>query len=113
MTRHRIDPHCPVMGQLRTMGMPEHLPIDLAMVYRFVGRAGDLLYVGVTVSPRGRWQAHKNTAQWWHLVSEVLVEWHPHERAALDSEVAAIRSEHPRFNRRSSRAIHESRVSAA
>lgn len=116
--KHSIDPTAPIMGQLRALGIPEHLPVEQSMLYRFYGEADRLLYVGVTVAPRGRWQAHKTRAPWWSDVRSVHVELHPHERAALDAEVVAIKAELPAFNRRSapaalvqsSCAAHEFRV---
>jgi hypothetical protein len=113
MPRHQIDPARTVMVQLHHIGIPETLPARRVMVYRFLDATGGLLYVGVTKRPGGRWGCHRRTARWWPSVRSVLVEWHPHERSALESEVEAIRSEGPRFNTRSSRGIHESRVSAA
>ena len=113
-----FDPSVPIMGQLRAIGIPEHLPVHQAMVYRFRDEMERLLYVGVTVSPRGRWQSHKKRAEWWSLVRSVSIETHPHERAALDAEVVAIKAERPIYNRRSSTAplmrrscgAHESRM---
>ena len=98
---HPITPAENLMAQLRAVGLPEHLSRGQFMVYRFKDSAGHLLYVGVTCSPRARWQAHKNRAKWWPRVASVSVEWHPTEYQALDSEVAAIRSEQPLFNVRS------------
>lgn len=97
-----MNPGAPIMAQLRAAGLPEHLPLGESMVYRFRDSDGALLYVGVTMSPRGRWQAHKRSAAWWTDVSTVSVTIYPHERAALDAEVEAIRTESPEFNRRSS-----------
>ena len=116
--KHPIDPSAPIMRQLRKMRIPEHLPVEQAMVYRFFDKGGRLLYIGVTVSPRGRWQSHKIRTHWWREVVSVSVKFYPHERAALDAEVAAIKSEKPTWNRRSVPALlvrdsctsHESRT---
>lgn len=98
--KYLIDPNAPIMGQLRFMDMPEHLPAHEAIVYRFFDDGNRLLYLGVTVSPRGRWQAHKKT-EWWASVRSVVVNHYPYARAALDVEDAAIKAERPAFNRRS------------
>jgi hypothetical protein len=117
--RYALNPRRPLMAQLRTMGIPEHLPVEQAMVYRFFNGRNDLLYLGVTISPRGRWQAHKASAPWWSDVRWVSIKLYPHERSALDAEVVAIKTERPPFNKRSaahakltpsSCAPHESRM---
>lgn len=99
--RHDIDPDLTIMVQLRSIGIPERLPHPICMVYRFFDEVGDLLYVGVTVRPGGRWGTHRRDAAWWPIVRHVSVEWHPYVRAALSAEDAAIKAERPGFNLRS------------
>jgi len=101
--KHQINPSKPLAAQLRAVGLNQPCPAwpkRISILYRFFDRAGRLLYVGITVNPPGRWQAHKRKAVWWPLVDHVAVEWHLTE-APLDEEVAVIRSEHPIFNKRS------------
>lgn len=97
-----VDPAAPLTNQLRSINLDRHCLGDGALLYRFRDKEGVLLYVGVTVNPIVRWQAHKNVANWWSLVATAEVETHPYMNAALDAEVVAIRGEFPRFNLRSS-----------
>lgn len=73
-------------------------PVSL---YRFFDPYGTLLYVGVSWQPLERFKAHGRYARWWSYASSVTIEWHPREHLALDAERAAIKSEHPVFNKRS------------
>ncbi|MGW6946134.1 GIY-YIG nuclease family protein [Streptomyces xanthophaeus] len=72
-------------------------------LYRFYDAALGLLYVGITGQPAERWAKHRRSAAWWTEAAYVAVEILPTEWQALDAERAAIRSESPRFNKRSQR----------
>ena len=100
----RLDPRRSLTQQVSASAIPGRTRAtwDVTHLYRFHSPE-DLLYVGVTVNPIGRWTAHSRTAVWWPLVSHVEVTQHPYMNAALDAEIEAIRTEVPLFNRRSSR----------
>lgn len=71
-------------------------------LYRFYDELGGLLYVGITSNFPERWTAHRRTADWWPLVALVTVsDPYPYTAAAEESERLAIKSEGPRFNKRS------------
>lgn len=68
-------------------------------LYRFYGADGDLLYVGISIDPDGRWKAHRdNKEKWVPFVARRTVEWLDSRPEALDAEARAIRSERPRYN---------------
>lgn len=76
---------------------PEHEVI----LYRFYDARGALLYVGVTGRLAERWTAHRRTAPWWGQIAELVTEKYSSMESALSAERSAIRSELPRYNRRS------------
>lgn len=96
-----IDPGAPY--QQLAMAEETPPPGPAAALYRFYDSGRRLLYVGITGQPRERWTRHRRNASWWTAVAYVAVEIFPAEWEALDAERAAIRSESPRFNKRSRR----------
>ena len=70
------------------------------LLYRLFDAAGSLLYVGITWTPRERWRKHRRRSPWWPLVAAAVVECYPSENAALRRELAAIKAEAPRCNKR-------------
>ncbi len=67
------------------------------VLYRFRNAEGELLYVGITDSPDGRWSAH-GTKPWWPEVVEIRIERFVERRDAEMAEIEAIRTERPRHN---------------
>jgi excinuclease UvrABC nuclease subunit len=77
--------------------------LDRPTVYRAFGWAGELLYVGCTVSPRDRLRAHRYTptsggSRWWGLVHQITQTRYSTQAEAAAAERAAIREEDPIFN---------------
>ena len=69
----------------------------LHVLYRFFDASGNLLYVGITCNPSGRFSDHR-TKNWWRDVANITLE-HADSRNELEQlEIAAIQSENPRYN---------------
>lgn len=73
-------------------------------VYRLYNAADELLYIGKTHAIHQRLPQHSQPkgSQWWPEVAYCTLEQFPSDHTALVAERAAIRSELPRYNRRSS-----------
>jgi hypothetical protein len=67
-------------------------------LYRFWNEAGELLYVGLSGKPGARWSAHRRTQSWWREVCRVTVEHFDNHYDLAGAEVAAIKSEKPKYN---------------
>jgi hypothetical protein len=67
-------------------------------LYRFFGTDGALLYVGITYDTEQRFTSHSNSSPWWKDVASQDIEWHETRQLALTAELAAIRTECPRYN---------------
>lgn len=81
-----------VSGVLPTRPRPGYVAL-----YRFLNRAGELLYVGICDEPVKRWYAHADKP-WWPEVALFRVRWHPSREEAAARETEAIRAERPRHN---------------
>lgn len=75
-------------------------------VYRMRDVAGELLYVGVSLTWPQRVKAHGDEKPWWSEVATISLEHFGSPEAAYDAEVQAIKSEDPRYNRGAYRARH-------
>lgn len=77
--------------------MEEAVPIVL---YRLFDRQGQLLYVGITVSPGHRFTHHKAMKSWWPDVdpARTTLTLHASREEAAEAEVAAIQAEKPVHN---------------
>lgn len=73
-------------------------PSQPTALYRFYDQQGELLYVGITLDPGTRWQAHAREKGWWRQVATVTVTWLDDRAAALEAERVAILAEAPRHN---------------
>ena len=62
-------------------------------LYRHYDPAGDLLYVGTTLSPLRRHEKHFAGAEWRHLIVRILIEPFASREEALEAEEHAIRDE--------------------
>lgn len=67
-------------------------------VYRVFDLGGTLLYVGSTFDLDSRLRAHEQSAPWWPFKADVLTRIFVDEREARAAELAAIATEHPRWN---------------
>lgn len=67
-------------------------------LYRHFDAAGQLLYVGISLSAVQRLAQHKQTARWFTNLARIDIEWFPNRRLAEQAERAAIWHESPRFN---------------
>lgn len=69
-----------------------------SVVYRYFNDRDELLYVGKTIDMEVRERAHMKRI-WWPDVARRTIEEYPTERAALDAEDVAIKTENPLYNR--------------
>lgn len=67
-------------------------------LYRFYGRAGVLLYIGLTMDPSGRWAAHSKDKPWWLDVHDIKIEHYPDRTSVELAERQAIVAERPVHN---------------
>lgn len=79
---------------------PGPMPLEVRphALYRFFNAGGALLYVGITAALPTRLANHRDEKPWWTEVARVTVEHYPNREAVLAAELAAIKSEHPRYN---------------
>lgn len=66
-------------------------------VYRLYDAADRLLYVGLSMSPHGRFEKHKRKP-WWRDVERTEIEWFAGREAAKAAERSAIHHENPLHN---------------
>lgn len=67
-------------------------------LYRHFDAAGQLLYVGISLSAVHRLAQHRQTAHWFDRIARIEIEWHESRAAALAAEIIAIRRESPQCN---------------
>ena len=67
-------------------------------LYRHYDESGNLLYVGVSLSPITRTAQHSCSAPWFNSISRIDIEWHENRKDALIAERSAILSENPSCN---------------
>jgi hypothetical protein len=67
-------------------------------LYRHYHPNGDLLYVGISLTPLHRQDRHLKAAGWRAMICRILIEPFETRELALAGEEAAIRDEFPRFN---------------
>ena len=67
-------------------------------LYRFWNAAGDLLYVGISVNPYGRFEQHQADKPWWGEVAKITMQPYPDRESVLAAERDAIECEHPAYN---------------
>lgn len=68
-------------------------------VYRIFDADGNPIYVGCTVDPVIRLQAHRYKAPWWHLYATHDLQWFDTDREGAAAEKAAIEELQPPFNK--------------
>ncbi|HEY1127263.1 MAG TPA: hypothetical protein VGF83_05840 [Actinomycetota bacterium] len=71
---------------------------DATTLYRFFGEDAVLLYVGITGNLPRRLGEHSSDKPWWLQVQHVTTSHYRSREEAATAELAAIRTEHPRFN---------------
>jgi hypothetical protein len=67
-------------------------------VYRHFNRAGRVIYIGCTVAPRTRLEAHQAKAWWWPQVAKTTHVVFPNREYGFYMEAKAIAEENPRWN---------------
>lgn len=82
---------------------------DQTAVYRLYSPSRELLYVGVTNSPRHRFAQHAADKPWWSDVDEreTDITWHPSRSSALRAERDLIRRHMPPHNIQHNPARHQ------
>lgn len=73
--------------------------VGTTALYRFFDADGDLLYVGIAMNPRSRFNGHASDKEWWPQVARKTVQWYPSRVLADAAETEAIALEKPRYNR--------------
>jgi hypothetical protein len=67
-------------------------------LYRFFGKAGVLLYVGITASLPTRLSNHRGDKPWWTEVVDIKIAHYGNRVEVLAAEAAAIKAEKPVWN---------------
>jgi predicted GIY-YIG superfamily endonuclease len=67
-------------------------------LYRHFDEDGALLYVGVSLSALARLGQHQANAHWFGCIANVTIQWFETRSEAMEAELAAIRSERPKYN---------------
>jgi ribosome-binding protein aMBF1 (putative translation factor) len=75
------------------------IPEETAL-YRIFGEADLLLYIGISKSFGQRWKKEAADFTWWAERRRMTVEWLDSRPEAEDAEQAAIKAEHPKYNKR-------------
>lgn len=68
------------------------------VLYRFYSATGQLLYIGITMNPPERFKSHRDSKEWWKLVSGITVENYLSREELAQAERRAIQVEHPLHN---------------
>lgn len=68
------------------------------VLYRFYSATGQLLYVGITMSPPDRFKSHRDTKAWWAEVAGITVENYESRGDLEKAERRAIQVERPLHN---------------
>jgi hypothetical protein len=69
-------------------------------LYRVFGVADFLLYIGISNDFGRRWKEHAKEQPWWDQKRRLTVdEWFPFRSEAEAAEKAAIKAEHPKYNK--------------
>jgi hypothetical protein len=68
-------------------------------LYRHYDDAGNLLYIGISLSTAHRLGQHRLTSKWSHRVATITIERFATRDEALAAELRAIQTESPLFNK--------------
>jgi len=92
------------ISAVRDGSISNDLRLGEHLLYRLLNARAECIYVGITGSPRTRWQAHLNEKPWAHEIAEIYSIDGLSRHRALDLEREAIRDERPIYNRTVNRA---------
>lgn len=67
-------------------------------LYRHWDAEGNLLYVGISLSPLVRLCQHRDASAWYSAIATVTVAWFDSREQAAEAEVVAIKTEGPKHN---------------
>jgi predicted GIY-YIG superfamily endonuclease len=95
ISRHEIDP-----TDSGTWQFEDGCRMSHTILYRLRDADLNLIYIGITWNPQDRWRKHRRTKSWWPLVRYVDLQCCSSEDRALAIELAAIKNELPRYNKR-------------
>ena len=73
---------------------------DPTALYRLYDGENALLYVGIALAPAARMAKHAETQPWWPEVAGRTMTWYSTRMDAAVAEVAAIKAEKPRYNKK-------------
>jgi hypothetical protein len=82
--------YCDVMLDGPTIDGVAPAAANVSFVYHVFDADGDLLYVGLTATPRNRWDAHRRKARWWSRAAYL----HLHEVRGRDRNTADMGARH-------------------
>jgi len=74
------------------------VPWGPTTLYRLYDASGQLLYLGITSSPTGRFTTHACEKVWWDEIATIRLEHYETRKEALAAESAAIVVEAPLHN---------------
>jgi predicted GIY-YIG superfamily endonuclease len=69
------------------------------VLYRFYDADRQPLYIGITHTGDARLAAHRRRSEWWPQAEYIAVSVYRNWAALEEAELAAIRAEHPPFNK--------------
>ena len=67
-------------------------------LYRHFNKAGELLYVGISLNSAARLTSHANSSGWFSEISTMTVQQFPSRAEALAAENFAVQTEKPKYN---------------
>jgi len=74
-------------------------------LYRILGDADLLLYIGISKNFGRRWSEEAKAFQWWDEHRRMTIEWYDSRPDAKAAERDAIRAEHPKHNQQHNRPV--------
>lgn len=72
--------------------------IESHILYRFYNVDGDLMYIGATSDPPGRFKSHQADKEWWGEVAQIRLQHCETRQQLIAAEKAAIEWEQPIHN---------------
>lgn len=88
-----------VISLRRDRGIPADDQTQETALYRWWDEADLLLYVGISDELRGRTSSHIKGSSWMEFAARSAIARYPTRPEAKEAETAAIKSEHPIFNK--------------
>jgi hypothetical protein len=93
----RLDRDAPIWNLLTETRIGDRI------LYRFYDVDRAPLYIGITHTGDARMGVHRRRSDWWPLAEYIAVSVYPNWSSLEEAERAAIRAEHPRFNKAGTR----------